>query len=131
MPSLSGGSIILQADFADIHNPGYGTQVLLQGSGEKSVITNWKDRRAWFEWMFNISEPGMYTVEALVKANEPCKLTVEINEASVEAEIPETGGEFSAISFGEIELSESGDLILEIRLADDAWEGIELADLSL
>ncbi len=131
MPSLAEGSMVLRADFADLYNPGYGTQAVLKGSGSTSVITNWKDRRAWFEWMFNAGEPGMYTVEALVKANEPCKLTVEINEETVEAEIEATGGEFATISFGEIEISESGDFILEIRLTDDAWEGIELARIEL
>jgi len=131
MPSLADGKIVLQSDFADIHNPGYGTQASLEGSGEKSVITNWKDRRAWFEWMFKCSEPGLYTVEVQVKANEACKLIIEINDGSVETEIQATGGEFSRISFGEIDIPESGDMVLEIRLADDAWQGIELAEIEL
>jgi len=131
MPSLVDNMISLPADFADIHNPGYGTQAVLQGAGENSVITNWKDRRAWFEWMLNLSEPGMYTVKALVKANEPCKLRVELNGKTLEAEIQATDGEFMPISIGEIELTTTGNLVLELRIEDDAWEGIELAKLEL
>ncbi|MBA7588917.1 hypothetical protein ES708_30988 [subsurface metagenome] len=131
MPSLKEGKILLPSDFADIHNPGYGTQALLEGSGERSIITNWTDHRARLEWMFNSTEPGIYNIEALVKADEPCKLTIGIRENTVETEILATGGEFKNISLGEIEISETGDLILALRPVRDNWKDVELAKVEL
>jgi alpha-L-fucosidase len=131
MPSLEGDRIVLPADFADIHNPGYGTQAELEGSGDASVITNWRDSRAWFEWMFRNDGPGTYTVNARVNAGEPCRLDIELSGESLEAEVAATSGEFVTISFGEVSLSQTGEVILELRLGEDAWEGIELAKVEL
>ena len=39
MPALKEGVIQLPANFADIHNPGYGTHAHLEGTGENAVIT--------------------------------------------------------------------------------------------
>ena len=63
-PRLKDGSILLPADFADIHNPGYGKHAAIVGSKSKSMITNWVDANARIEWMFNVSETGKYRVEA-------------------------------------------------------------------
>ena len=87
MPSLSENQIVLPADFADIHNPGYGTHAILTGSGEESRITNWVDFRVRLEWMFHTTEPGTYSVMAQVKAEDSSKLLVEIGEEELEAEV--------------------------------------------
>ncbi len=44
MPTLKDGKIELPADFADIHNQGYGTHARLEGLGEKSVDAQIADR---------------------------------------------------------------------------------------
>jgi alpha-L-fucosidase len=131
MPSLKDGKITLPADFSDIHNPGYGTHAQLEGSGDESLITNWIDPRVWLEWMFNTSEPGIYDLEALVRAAEPSRIIIEILEEEMEAEIPGTSGEISRIKLGEIEITESGDLVLELHPIHDGWSGIELAKIEL
>jgi alpha-L-fucosidase len=74
MPALSEGQVVLAADFADIHNPGYGTHALLKGSGEEARITNWVDSRVRLEWMFHTTKPGTYVVKAQVRAEESSKL---------------------------------------------------------
>jgi alpha-L-fucosidase len=130
-PSLKEGRILLPADFADIHNPGYGTHAVLQGSGETSVITNWIDPRVWAEWMFNSTEPGNYGVEIRVKADESCRLTIGIGDVTLEAEIGPTQGGFLNVSLGEIEISETGDLFLELRPDRENWVSIELARVEL
>ncbi len=72
MPALKEGRILLSADFADIHNRGYGRHAALSGTGDKSVVTNWVDPRTRLEWMFNISVPGTYNIEATLKTdNQP------------------------------------------------------------
>ena len=131
MPSLKDGKIELPADFADIHNPGYGTHIVLMGAGEDAVITNWVDPRASLEWMFNSTEPGLYTVKAIVRANEPGKLTVEVGERKMEAGVLSTEGAYVELSLGEIEISETGDLVVSIKPDRELWNGIELGKVAL
>ncbi len=131
MPSLTEGRIVLAADFADIHNPGYGTHAILKGSGEDALITNWVDSRVRLEWMFNTSETGTYSVKAQVKAEDFSKLLVKIGEEELEAEVHATGSEYSEMILGEINISETGDLIMSIRPVQEDWKGIELGTLTL
>jgi hypothetical protein len=42
-----------------------------------------------------------------------------------------TGSGFSELILGEIEVSETGDLILSIRPVRDGWKGIELGQVKL
>ncbi len=53
IPSLKEGKIELPIDFADIHNPGYGTHIVLKDQVKNALITNWVDARARLDWMFN------------------------------------------------------------------------------
>lgn len=131
MPALKEGSIKLPADFADIHNRGYGTHVVLEGLGEKALITNWVDPRARLEWMFNSTEPGIYLVKAMVKAENPGKLTIQVGDQEIEALISETNGEFADTNLGEIEISETGELILAMRPVQEEWNSIELKKITL
>jgi alpha-L-fucosidase len=131
MPLLKEGEIELPVDFADIHNPGYGTHIILKGTGENALITNWVDSRARLEWMFNSTEPGIYSVKASVKSEDVAKLTIRIGEREVEAEIGTSNGEFKEMNLGEIELSETGNQTLSLRPVSEAWTGIELGKLVL
>ncbi len=131
MPSLTGGKIELPADFADIHNPGYGTHALLKGSGNEARIVNWADSRVRLEWMFNTAEPGKYTVKAQVSAEDSGKLKISIGEEELEAEIQATGSEFEETILGEIEISVTGDLIISIRPVQDGWNPVELGKVTL
>ncbi len=131
MPSLKDGKIELPADFADIHNPGYGTHIALMGAGEDAVITNWIDPRAWVDWMFNSTEPGIYLVEAMVKAENSSKLTVKIGEGELETEVSATDGKFAKISLGKIEISETGDLMFAFRPVREDWTAVELKNILL
>jgi alpha-L-fucosidase len=131
MPSLEEGRIVLAADFADIHNPGYGTHAILKGSGEDALITNWVDSRVRLEWMFNTSETGKYSVQAQLRAEDPGKLTIKIGEVELAAEIKVTGSEYSEMILGEINISETGDRIMSIRPVQEGWKGMELGTVML
>ena len=131
MPSLREGKIILSADFADIHNPGYGIHIILQGTGEEALITNWVDPRARLEWMFHCSEPGKYAIQALIKSEGSSTLNMRIGEEEMRAEIASTEGEFKTINLGEVDLLETGDLILLMRPDREKWNGIELGAVTL
>jgi alpha-L-fucosidase len=131
MPALKDGRILLRADFADIHNRGYGRHAVLNGTGDGAVITNWIDPRTRLEWMFNTTAPGAYDIEALVKTDDPAGMTIKIGENTLEAEIQPTPGEFSIVILGGMEISESGDLVLEIQPVPDQWQNVELAKIEL
>jgi alpha-L-fucosidase len=130
MPSLVDDQIMLPADFADIHNPGYGTHAILKGSGEEAWITNWVDYQVRLEWMFNTTEAGSYMVKAQVRAEEPGKLTVRIGEEELDTEI-NADDEFAEIVLGEIEISETGDQIISLRPVREGWKGMELGTVML
>ncbi|HSO85648.1 MAG TPA: alpha-L-fucosidase, partial [Draconibacterium sp.] len=114
MPSMKDGKIMLPADFADIHNPGYGTHAVLEGTGEKSVIKNWVDSRVRIDWMFNTIEPGIYKIQGLIKANNPCAIFFAIGEQKVKAEIQPTGDKFENIPLGEIHIAETGNQVISV-----------------
>lgn len=131
MPGLKDGSILLPADFADIHNPGYGEHAEIQGSGAKSVITHWVDPNARIEWMFNVSEPGKYKLEALVRADEPNGLKVVLGSVEQTAEIGATSENFDVVTLGEIEISETGDKVIILIPVAGQWKNVELMYLEL
>jgi alpha-L-fucosidase len=131
MPSLKEGRITLPADFADIHNPGYGTHAILSGSGEASTITNWVDPRVRLEWMFSTTEPGRYLVRASISAADSARFIVETGKNQVEAVIVPTGGTFSQVALGEIEITEAGESILSLKPIQEGWRAVELGSLVL
>lgn len=131
MPSLVNGKIVLPADFADIHNPGYGTHAVLEGTGEKSVIRNWIDARVRIEWMFNVTEPGTYKITGLIKANTPCSINLAVGEQITKAEIQPTNDTFEIIQLGEIQITESGNQLISITPEKENWNEIELMNVEL
>lgn len=131
MPSLVDGRIELPADFADIHNPGYGTHIILQGSGSAARITNWVDPGAWLEWMFTTTASGKYVLTAQVKAGDSGQLDIQIGEEKLEAEISATGNSFTEVNLGEIEIGPAGDQTISFRPVREGWNGLELGKVVL
>ncbi|NQU86228.1 MAG: alpha-L-fucosidase [Mariniphaga sp.] len=105
-PSLKEGKIFLSADFADIHNPGYGIHARIEGQSPKVFIRNWVDNRTRVEWLMNITEPGKYKLSAYVKSKDLNKMSVKIGTASVEVELKDTGSEYEMISLGELNITD-------------------------
>ena len=129
-PHLKEGSILLPADFTDIHNPGYGEHAVLKGSGSKSLIANWVDARTRLEWIFD-AEPGKYRIEALVWSAEKGGVSVTLGDQKVEAEIPDTGEEYELLKLGEIEITESGEQSVSLLPATDNNSDKQLMYLEL
>ena len=130
-PSLAEGKISLPAEFADIHNPGYGTQARLENSGETFKITRWIDPRVRVEWMFTTDEPGMYQAEALVNAKQSGAAELAIGENKVKSEIPQGNGTIQKIVLGEIKIDKAGDQLLKITPVKENWGEIELSGIVL
>ncbi len=131
MPSRSGGLIRLPADFADIHNPGYGTHIIMEGSGEGARITNWTDPGAWMEWMFHTDEAGTYAVMAQVRAGETGKLTLQAGEEELTVEVPVTDQRWIEVNLGEIVLRDTGSQFISLHPVREGWTGMELGAVTL
>ncbi len=131
MPSLTEGQIVLAADFADIHNPGYGTHAILKGAGKEARITNWVDPRVRLEWMFNASKAGKYLVKAELQAEGSGKMRIKIGDQELEAEIQANDGEMVETTLGEIDILETGDQIMSLRPVQESWSAIELGTVML
>ncbi len=130
-PSLAEGKISLPAEFADIHNPGYGTQARLENSGETFKITRWIDPRVRVEWMFTTDEPGMYQAEALVNVKQSGAAELAIGENKVKSEIPQGNGTIQKIVLGEIKIDKAGDQLLKFTPVKENWGEIELSGIVL
>jgi alpha-L-fucosidase len=130
-PSIHEGTCFLPADFADIYNPGYGTQIEIAGSGTSSVIKNWTDPRARIEWVFSVSDTGKYRVDGMVKAIQQCKMNVRLGKESLIADIPATDNNFENITLGEFDFKNPGDQVISLRPTRENWGNIELMHLKL
>jgi alpha-L-fucosidase len=131
MPSLKDGEIVLPADFADIHNPGYGTHAILTGSGEEARITNWVDSRVRLEWMFNAEETGSYKVWAMTKTEDPGTLIVQHGGVDSECLLQPTGDEYAPTKLGTIEITETGHQLLQLKPLREGWSPIEMGTVVL
>lgn len=131
MPSLQEGRIELPADFADIHNPGYGTHAILAGSGETARITNWVDPGVRVEWMFQSDEPGTYAVKALLKSEGSGTLIVQKGDQETEFHLNPTGETLAETDLGTIEITQTGHQLLQLKPLSEGWSPIELGSLVL
>jgi len=131
MPTLDNGKIYLPADFADIHNPGYGKHAILEVDGKNSFITNWVDSRTKLEWMFNTNAKGKYEVFAQVYASEVNHISIEIDKSGYETKIQDTLGEYKRVKLGEVEISELGDKTIVLKPVRSKWNSMALVNVEL
>jgi alpha-L-fucosidase len=130
-PVVKNGSLFLTADFAELYNPGYGTQMELSGTGMSSVIKNWSDQRARLEWVFAAADTGRYRIEAMVRTIKPGKLNVRLGEENITTDFTETGDQFAKVILGEMKILNPGDQVISLRPVRDNWGEVELMNLEL
>ncbi len=130
-PSFVDGKITLPAEFADIHNPGYGTHARLERNEETYKITRWIDPGVRAEWMFTTSEPGIYQVEAMINAKQSCAAEFAIGEYKTIFQIPQGNGTFQKIVLGEIKIDKTGDQLLKFTPVKENWGETELTGIAL
>lgn len=130
-PVVKNGSLFLTADFAELYNPGYGTQMELSGTGMSSVIKNWSDPRARLEWVFEAADTGRYRIEAMVRTVQPGKLNIRLGEENITTDLTETGDQFTKVILGELKILNPGDQVISLRPVRDNWGEVELMNLEL
>lgn len=131
MPALKNGVIRMPADFADIHNPGYGTHARLEGKDDMARITNWSDHRARLEWMFNCEEPGLFQVEALISSAGTSKLMIKSGDQQINTDIRNSGNEVIRVVLGELQISSKGNQTIELIPVQEGWTGLDLSGIEL
>ncbi len=131
MPSLKDSTITLTADFADIYNPGYGTQAVLDDTGNNPAIRNWIDPRVRLEWMFNSTQPGKYKIEGLIKTSGNCILNIQSGNQKISSEIKSTGDKFDLVNLGEIEIPETGNRLISFTPDKENWNETDLIYIDL
>lgn len=132
MPVLQAGKVLLTADFADLHNPGYGIQAAVTGKGTAAYLTRWDDSRARLEWLFNTSEKGIFQCFAQVKSAGENRIRIKAGtHKPVELVVPATDGEWSRQLLGEIKLDTTGVTLFDLRPVQENWTGFELGTVEL
>lgn len=130
MPALKDGEILLPANFADIHNPGYGSHAVLSGTGDEAVVKNWVDNRTRLEWMFHTAKPGTYTVEAQVQSDTVQQIKVTIDDEALVADV-RPAEDFSTVQLGTIQIPETGDKIISLQPVKEGWKEVQLKNVTL
>jgi len=128
------GSVLLGAELADIHNPGYGEHAQVETKYGAPSIGYWLDSRAWVEWPFEMDRTGEY--EAVASFAAPAagsRVTVSIGEQKIEVEVPATGGyaEFEDVSIGRFRFDETGRHALAVRPVEKDWKAVNLRSVWL
>lgn len=131
MPTEKDGSILLTAEFGDIHNPGYGDQASLVGTGKKAYIGNWKDQRTRLEWFFKLKSAGTFRVEALIRSTGEGTLNLEIGESKMQTKLKPTGEKFDLVELGKIDLFEVKDHLLSLKSERGDWSGVDVMYVEL
>jgi alpha-L-fucosidase len=127
------GQLVLEPDFADLHNR-LGTDLRLEGKEGKTNIGYWTDNRTWVSWTFEIKQPGKFTVQAEISAEDESQLMFNVSqqkgqEASLEA--TEGFSDFQLQELGTLEISEKGIHILEFRPVREGWKPVNLRSVTL
>jgi hypothetical protein len=81
--------------------------------------------------MFNNTEPGTYKIEGLIKANNPVTVNISVGEQKIKSPVQPTGDKFEVVSLGEIQINETGNLLLSVTPERENWNEIELMNIRL
>ncbi|MBL7215025.1 MAG: alpha-L-fucosidase [Phycisphaerae bacterium] len=128
------GAVLLTAEMADLHNPGYGDQVKLEEKDGKQNIGFWTDARARVEWPFVIRQAGVFTIKAEIALEaEQSVFQLIVNDQTIDAKAESTGGhdKFKTVTLGQTDLLEPGEYTLQIKPREKQWQPINLRSLTL
>ncbi len=133
MPKQDGGSIVLPAPLAFIHNRGYSMKTGLSDKTANAFVTDWESDRTYLEWMFEATSPGSFEVMAELACEDKSQLNIKVGESEENATIKKTGGmeSFKKVSLGTITINEAGRHVIEMRPVRDKWSPINLKNLTL
>jgi len=133
LPSqASDGSMTLPATDAGIHASGGATPRLETIDGVSS-IGYWVNANAWIDWQFKMSKPGRFDVVATIATVAPGKCEIALGDKKLTADLPNTGSyrKFETVTFGQIEVTQSGPCSLTIKPVAGQWEAMNIRSIVL
>ncbi|AQQ09485.1 Alpha-L-fucosidase [Sedimentisphaera cyanobacteriorum] len=128
------GEIVLKAELANIHNPGYGSKAKLETINSKKNIGFWTDARVWIEWPFEVEKKAEFSVKTDVALTDKAsEITIEIDDKKYRAELNPTGSysNFKTVSIVDKITLNPGEHRLKIRPLRGKWSPVNLRDVTL
>jgi alpha-L-fucosidase len=154
------GSLSLEPNRAYFHsNSKNAIQVKMRGGREQ--IANWFQDKSWIYWDFRITQPGTFNLSTEVATEDDVRFTYQLKDGEnqiagelpedghkifvsdefaslegydkVEASVPSTGSEtdFTAVDLGQLEITQPGVYVLEIRPVQEAWGPVRMSGIKL
>ncbi|HEV58923.1 MAG TPA: carbohydrate-binding protein [Phycisphaerales bacterium] len=127
------GSVVLPATQAEIHDTPGGQAPQVETKYGKPNIGYWLDARDWVSWAFRIDRPGTFELSAEMASQNPSRFELRIGSQVLTAEGPDTGGydNFKTVSLGKLKIGAPGDVTLELRPVEGAWNPINVRSVIL
>jgi alpha-L-fucosidase len=123
----------LTLDAAEAGLTGPNIRVEQKVAGEKN-IGHWNNPKAQARWRVQIEQAGRYRITAVIAAQAPSKLAVDVAGRALTADVPNTGGwgEQRTIKVGEVKFDKPGVQELIVRPAEPtSWKAVNVWKLEL
>lgn len=127
------GNLVLEPEYADMNNR-YSTHLKLEQQNGKSNIGNWIDNRLWVSYTFEINEPGTFSVDADLAAENKSGLVFNLVDEEKQNVMLNPSGSFSkyqVVNLGNLTFDEPGTYTLEIRPAKEGWSPVKMRNITL
>ena len=129
------GALVLSAEMADIHNPGYGDHARVESKYGKPNIGYWMDARTWVEWSFRVDQAGSYSAEAIIAApvgGVPLVVSVQDQEHRIAVGATGDYGSFNPMRIGRFTFDGPGVFKMAVKPADkESWKPVNLRSVKL
>jgi len=127
------GVLVLAADAANIHNPGYGGKVKLnQNNHSAAYLDGWTDYRSRVEWLVKVDQPGRFDVYADVAVEDTSGFLLMVDEEKKPFRVQFTNGlqTYQTQHIGQLDLPE-GEVEVRIFPQESLWKPVNFRSLTL
>ena len=128
------GEIMLPVAYGFIHNRGYGEKAVLSDLSEKAHIDNWVDGGTRLEFMFEVKEPGSFSVMIdAASETKDIELNIQMDEQDHHFEFKGSGdlSNFEDARLGDIQFSRSGVNVMTLKAGVAPWNRLKLRSMKL
>ena len=125
----SDGTIKLAAVNATCH----GHQIRYESGPERDNIGFWLNPSEWCDWTVQVTKPGKFAVSAEIAATGSGSFHIVAGDQTLQAKAPNTGnyGRFHKVDLGEIQIEQTGKVVVAVKAVADAWQPFNLKSLTL
>lgn len=125
----SDGSISLPASGANLH----GSTFQYESGGPLDDIGYWTNPDDWADWDFKVTQPGKFTVSAVIAAPVSGSFEVSVAGQTLHCASPVTGNyvTFQPIELGLLEISSTGKFTLAVHPVKAGWQPMNLKSITL